>query len=282
MAASKTAVAETKSNLPVVHDYGDYAGAGFEQQDRSDYSIPFLAVLQGLSPELETLENAKPGHILNKVTQDVFAGKEGLAFVPCYTQHVYVEWVPRDAGGGIVGVHELDSPVVAQARANAKVGKFMLENGNELIETFYVYGIVVGEDESTSHAVIAFTSTKIKKYKAWMTKARTIQMRLPDGRKINPPLFAHRYRLKTVKEKNAKGEFYNWDVTFDGDKAEECRLAPNDTVFQEAAQCMELVKSGAAKADYSTENGTDPSEAQAAEAEAETAGAKKPGGKTPF
>ena len=279
MADSK-AVAEAKSNLPVVHDYGDYAGAGFENQDRSDYSIPFLAVLQGLSPELETLESAKPGFILNKVTQDVVSGKDGIVFVPCYTQHVYVEWVPRDAGGGIVGMHELDSEVVAQARAAARTGKFALPNGNELIETFYVYGIMVGEDETTSHAVIAFTSTKIKKYKAWMTKARTVQMRLPDGRKINPPLFAHRHRLKTVKEKNAKGEFYNWDVSFDGATAEACRLAPADSIFQEAAQCMELVKSGQAKADLSTE-GRDPDEAMAAEAEAETAGAPK-GGKAPF
>lgn len=279
MADSK-AVAEAKSNLPAVHDYGDYAGAGFENQDRSDYSIPFLAVLQGLSPELETLESAKPGFILNKVTQDVVSGKDGIVFVPCYTQHVHVEWVPRDAGGGIVGMHELDSEVVAQARAAARTGKFALPNGNELIETFYVYGIMVGEDETTSHAVIAFTSTKIKKYKAWMTKARTVQMRLPDGRKINPPLFAHRYRLKTVKEKNAKGEFYNWDVSFDGATAEACRLAPADSIFQEAAQCMELVKSGQAKADLSTE-GRDPDEAMAAEAEAETAGASK-GGKAPF
>lgn len=278
--ASKDVV-EKQDNLPVVHDYGDYAGAGFENQDRSDYSIPFLAVLQGLSPELETLEDAKPGHILNKVTQDVVPGKDGIVFVPCYTQHVYVEWVPKDAGGGIVGTHELDSEVVAQARAAARVGKFTLPNGNELVETFYVFGVLVGEDESTTQAVIAFTSTKIKKYKAWMTKARTVQMRLPDGRRINPPLFAHRYRLKTVKEKNAKGEFYNWDVAFDGSNAEACRLSPSDELFQEAAQCMELVKSGQAKADLSTE-GRDPDEAMNAEAEAETSGAKKPGGKAPF
>lgn len=279
MAKTENAVTETKTNLPSVDvDYGDYAGAGFENQDRSDYSIPFLAVLQGLSPELETLENAKPGHILNKVTQEVASGKEGVAFVPCYTQHVYVEWVPRDAGGGIVGVHELTSPVVAEARANAKVGKFILANGNELIETFYVYGILVGENGETSQAVIAFTSTKIKKYKAWMTKARTIQIRLPDGRRINPPLFAHRYRLKTVKEKNSKGEFYNWDVTFDGATAEECRLAPSSELFQEAAQVMELVKSGAAKADYSTETG---SEAEAGGEEAAPAAGAN-GKKAPF
>lgn len=256
MAKSENAVVETTANLPSVDvDYGDYAGAGFENQDRSDYSIPFLSVLQGLSPELESIETAKPGHILNKVTQEVYPGKDGVAFVPCYTQHVYVEWVPRDAGGGIVGIHELTSPVVAEARANAKVGKFALANGSELIETFYVYGILVGDNGETTQAVVAFTSTKIKKYKAWMTKARTIQIRLPDGRRINPPLFAHKYRLKTVKEKNTKGEFYNWEVAFDGATAEECRLAPTSELFQEAAQCMELVKSGAAKADFSTETG---------------------------
>lgn len=254
MATTKKEVAEKKDQLPAEFDYGEYAGAGFENQDSSDYSIPFLEVLQGQSPELETIEAAKPGHIINKVTQDVTAGKDGIVFVPCYTQHVFVEWVPRDAGGGLVNVHELDSDVVAQAKASGqRTGKIILENGNELIETFYVYGIQVLEDGTSAQAVIAFTSTKIKKYKAWMTKARTVQMRLPDGRKINPPLFAHRYRLTTFKDRNKHGEWYNWEPAFDGENAEAARLAPNSETFQEATQVLELVRSGQAKADYSSQ-----------------------------
>lgn len=46
-------VAELKSNLPVVaHDYGVDAGAGFENQTSEDYAIPFIGVLQALSPQV--------------------------------------------------------------------------------------------------------------------------------------------------------------------------------------------------------------------------------------
>lgn len=244
-----TEVKKQEKNLPATYEYEGYENAGFDNQGKDDYSIPFIDLLQGLSPELETLDKAKPGHIVNKVTQDLFDRDKGIAFVPCYTQHVFVEWVPRDNGGGLVQVHELNSEVVAKAKASGhRTGAIVLENGNELIETFYVFGVQVFEDETTAQAVVAFTSTKIKKYKAWMTKARTIQIKLEDGRKINPPLFAHRYRMKSVKEKNKHGEFYNWDITFDGEDAIQARLAPSSEVFQEAAQVMELVKSGQAKA----------------------------------
>lgn len=273
-------VVETKDNLPATYDYGDYAGSGFENQSRDDYSVPFLEVLQGLSPEIEQLDSAKPGHIINKVTKDLYQGKDGIAFVPCYTQHIYVEWVPRDNGGGLVAVHALDSDVVRVAKENApKMGKIILENGNELLETFYVFGVQVAEDGSSSQAVIAFTSTKIKKYKAWMTKARTIQIRLPDGRKINPPLFAHVYRLKTIKESNKKGEFYNWDITFNAESAEKARLAVDSETFQEAVQVMELVKTGMAKVDYSTQSRDESAEDDAVNQAASEGGAgtgKKP------
>lgn len=245
---------EGAKSLPAVYDYGEYADAGFENQTKDDYSIPFLEVLQGLSPELETLEGARPGHILNKVTQDIFAGKDGIVFVPCYTQHVFVEWIPRDSGGGLVAVHDINSPVVEQARSGGqRTGRLSLENGNELVETFYVFGIQVLPDGSSMSCVMAFSSTKIKKYKSWMTKARTIQIVLPGGRKINPPLFAHRYRLTTSKEKNKHGEFYNWEVSFDGETAEAARLSPHDQLFKEAANVLDMVKSGKAKADYSSQ-----------------------------
>lgn len=281
MATAKKEVVEKQDNLPAAYDYGEYAGAGFENQSRDDYSVPFLEVLQGLSPEIEQLDSAKPGHIINKVTKDLYAGKDGIAFVPCFTQHVYVEWVPRDSGGGFVATHALDSDVVRVAKENApRMGKIVLENGNELLETFYVFGVQVAEDGSSSQAVIAFTSTKIKKYKAWMTKARTIQIRLPNGSKINPPLFAHVYRLKTIKESNKHGEFYNWDITFNAEKAEDARLSVNSETFQEAVQVMELVKTGMAKVDYSATTRDESAEDDAVN-QAAAAGGNGTSGKRP-
>ncbi len=254
---SKTTDVVKKSDAAMVEygAYAEYAGAGFENQTREDYSIPFLQILQALSPQLQENDSLRPGMILNTVTGEAWDGKKGLAFVPVTTQHLYVEWKPRDAGGGFVGVHEVNSDLVKQAKAaSTEYGKYNTPDGNELIETYYVYGLVLDDDGNASEAVLAFSSTKIKRYKGWMTKARTIQIPLPDGRRIPAPLFAHRYRLRTILEKNNKGQFYNWDnVTFDGANAQEARLLPNDPLFQSAVGIKTLIEQGKARAAYESQ-----------------------------
>lgn len=249
------AVKEQNTAMAKYGAYADYAGAGFENQTRDDYSIPFLQILQALSPQLQENDSLRPGMILNTVTGDAWDGKKGIAFVPATTQHVYVEWKPREAGGGFVGIHEVDSDLVNTAKAvSSEYGKYSTLDGNELIETFYVYGIALDDDGNTSEAVLAFSSTKIKKYKGWMTKAKTIQIPLPDGRRIPAPLFAHRYRLKTVSEKNKKGQFFNWDsITFDGENAQQARLLPDDPLFQLAVNIKSMIEQGKARAAYESQ-----------------------------
>ena len=255
---SKTTDVAVKEQNTAMAEYGayaDYAGAGFENQTSDDYSIPFLQILQALSPQLQESDSLRQGMILNTVTGEVWDGKKGIAFVPATTQHVYVEWKPRDAGGGFVGIHEVNSDLVNHAKAaSSEYGKYNTPDGNELIETFYVYGIALDDDGNASEAVLAFSSTKIKKYKGWMTKAKTIQIPLPDGRRIPAPLFAHRYRLKTVSEKNNKGQFFNWDaITFDGENAQQARLLPDDPLFQSAVNIKSMIEQGKARAAYESQ-----------------------------
>ena len=259
MASTKKDVApsnteNTGTNIVAAAAYADFAGQGFENQTADDYSIPFMTVLQALSPQLlpeAGNDHLKQGMIYNTVTGDYYSGKDGIVFVPSSTRHEFIEFKPRESGGGFVGRHDIDSPIVSDAKARAvDYGKFSTPDGNELIETFAVYGVVVGPDGSLTDAVIAFSSSKIKKYKAWMTKAKTIQLDLGNGRRIPAPLFAHKYRLKTVSEKNSKGSFYNWDISFDGANAVEARLAPDNELFQQAYHLKGLLDSGAARANY--------------------------------
>ena len=249
------AVKEQNTAMAEYGAYADYAGAGFENQTSDDYSIPFLQILQALSPQLQENDSLRQGMILNTVTGEVWDGKKGIAFVPATTQHVYVEWKPRDSGGGFVGIHEVNSDLVNHAKAaSSEYGKYTTPDGNELIETFYVYGIALDDDGNASEAVLAFSSTKIKKYKGWMTKAKTIQIPLPDGRRIPAPLFAHRYRLKTVSEKNNKGQFFNWDaIAFDGENAQQARLLPDDPLFQAAVNIKSMIEQGKARAAYESQ-----------------------------
>lgn len=252
--ATEVAVKEENTAVAEYGAYADFAGSGFENQTNEDYSIPFMQVLQALSPQLQENDALRAGMIVNTVTGEIFDGKEGFAFVPAITQHLYVEWKPRSAGGGFVGIHQIESEVVAHAKAaSTEYGKYSTPEGNDLIETFYVYGIVVDNDGNEGQAVLAFSSTKIKKYKGWMTKAKTIQIQLPDGRRIPAPLFAHRYRLKSVSEKNNKGQFHNWEIAFDGTNAVEARLLPNNPLFQAAVSIKNLIEQGKARAAYESQ-----------------------------
>lgn len=212
--------------LAVGYDYGDQAGIGFDNQTSDDMSIPFLGVLQAISPEVagepgQRIKGATSGMMINTVTKELYDGDAGVIVQPCDTSHVYVEWKPRNQGGGFVGQHATDSDIVKKAIAESKeYGKYKTPTGNDLIETFYIAALMHRSADVSEQAtlgpepiLIAFTSTKIRAYKNIMTRLRTFAGR--------PPLFAHRLRFTTVTEKNNKGVFSNYAIAplVDGDVA---------------------------------------------------------------
>lgn len=245
--STRTAVAAASSTALTAVDYGDYGNAGFENTTNDDFSIPFLDILQGQSPEVESLDSAKPGMFHNTVTDDLYDGKEGVSVIVVNTSHEFVEWKPRNQGGGIVDRHAVDSLVVADARANSdKFNELTTDKGNDLVETYYAYILLLGPDGPVP-AVLSCSSTRIKPYKAMMTKANMIMVPAPGGGKRKPPLFAHKFRLTTAKRKNADGEWHTFEVAFDSpDKsAAGARIGPDDELFQAAVDFYQVIKDGA-------------------------------------
>lgn len=239
---------QTGGDVANYDGYAEFAGAGFENQTSDDYSVPFITILQGLSPQLEKDKTLRQGMFINTVTGEAFDGDDGIVFVPATTQHMVVEFKPRDSGGGFLGTHAVDSDIVNRARDQfGAFGDWKTPEGMELIETFYVYGLAIKDDGSYFQAVLGFTSSRIKKYKGWMTMAKTIQMQGTNGSRFVAPLMAHRYRLTSESEKAAKGSFYNWNIRFDGKDAMAARIDPKDSVFQEAVAIKKLIESGKAK-----------------------------------
>lgn len=246
---------KTQSTEVAYFDYGEDSGQGFEGQTSADYSIPFIAVLQQMSPQCDgSVEGAKPGMLFNTVTGEMWDSKEGVEFVAGTTEHVFVEWVPREKGGGMVGRHEAESDVVRSARArNSEFGKLRTASGNDLIETFYVYGVLCAGGEPSERVVLAFTSTKIKTYKHWNTKVGFFMVPTKNG-KMRPPLFAHLVKVTSTKEKNNKGEFYNFVLApANGDVAKSL-LPSSDSRYNAAKDVKEAVLAGQAKANYASQD----------------------------
>jgi len=238
-------------------DYGEMAGDGWDNTGQDDFTIPFLAIIQAMSPqvqetEAEYIEGTKAGSLINTASQELFDGKAGVEFVPCYTQHLFVEWKNRQTdGGGFVASHEADSDIVREAKARStEFGKYSVpvEAGHphDLVETFYVYGLVVNGEEIVTPCMISFSSTKIKAYKAMMTPMRQVKGR--------PPLFAFKLRINTVSEKNSKGTYHNFKISFANGSAVDSLLAPDSLFVLAGKEFKDQIAEGKVKVDHSGAN----------------------------
>jgi len=201
MTKPKTGVPAKAEGTAVVgaHDYGTQTGEGFEGTTGDELAIPWLNILQSNSPQVEdkTIKGAETGRLHNSQTNELYGGygQPGLIVVPVKREQSFVEWIDREKGGGFVARHEVDSDIVKAAITAAgggKVfGKLELENSNHLVQTFYVYVLILDEKgmEQVDFAIVAFNSTKIGPYKNWWTA----MLKLKGG----PPLYANRARLGT-------------------------------------------------------------------------------------
>jgi hypothetical protein len=241
--------------LAATPDYSEYEGqTGFENQTRDDRSTPYLTLLQTNSPQCDdeeegNVEGAMPGMFLNSATEELYDGRgDGVIVVPAYTEHLFIEYKPRESGGGFVGTHEVDSDVVRKARSEAIAFNKLKVGENDLTEAFYLYAVLCDGDEPVSGIVIPFTSTKIKTYKKWNTRVSTLLVAKADGRRGTPPIFAHLVRVKSLKQENQHGKFFIFDLTPANGTVLESLLPPNDVRMQAGLELMKTVAAGEAKA----------------------------------
>ena len=242
------------AGLPAAFDYGADAGGGFENQTADDYSVPFIALLQSKSKEVEKEDSVlRAGMLMLTDTKEAFDGKKGLLFVPATTQHVINIWTPRDKGGGLVERLLPGDPKAeaAYAKAGTRFGKIQDEDGNEVVDTFNIFGQLVSEDdfEPLGMAVIGCNSTKIGPYQGLMKRLRTHQIKDGNGRKVKPPMFAYVIRVTTESE-TRKGQ-KNFNFRFHaavGDDLGKSMLPPNHPAYIAARMVRDKVDAGQLKA----------------------------------
>jgi len=264
MATKKSTEVAEKKNTQVAaggFSYGDDSGGGFENKTGADLSIPFINLLQSNSPEVQKSKDGKVriGFMKNTVTGEIFTGDEGLYFLPVHDDSAFVEWVPRHKGGGFVAVHDPASEEVQEAikrnggripKKGSDGKKIPLAIGpNELVETYYLYGLILEEDLETTRgfAVIAFTSTKIKVYRDFVTAMMLI--------KGQPPMWAFRVHITSDIQENESGTFANYEIKpATGENWVECLIPPDSDLYTEAKDFRKMVTSGMARADFSQQN----------------------------
>jgi|TARA_R110000850_G_scaffold71610_4_gene157834 hypothetical protein len=213
-----TAVAENKKaelSTDLMDDIMEFAGEG-TSFDSDEMLIPFVRALQALSPQLnkkkpEFIPGAEQGDLYNTVTGEVWKGEEGASIVPCFQTTKYLEFVPRDQGGGFKGEINVTDPILQRTE---RVGsKEILPHGNELVKSDQHFCLVLSGDGAYQPAVIDMKSTQLKVSRRWKTQIAMQKIKHPKtGAMITPPLFATVWKITTVEESNDQGTWFSPSV----------------------------------------------------------------------
>jgi len=240
MAQNKEVAKAIKLDLATLaSDSKDVSGFGNLDLSR-DLAIPYINILQSNSPQLnkskaEYVEAARPGQFYNTVTQEV---TDSIDVIPVYYQLKYVEWKPREQGGGFVEGHNADSGILSQTKRDPMTSKDTLPSGNYIATTAYHYVLVLNKDGGAQQAVVSMTSTQLKKSRRWNSLMLSQKVRGPAGM-FTPPTFALIYKLSTVSESNDRGSWFGYQIEKVG-QVEDATLYDEAKSFSTAASKGEV------------------------------------------
>lgn len=232
-----------------------------EHYTAQDISIPFITIIQGMSPQIKRthakyVEGALPGMIYNTVTQRLIPGDVGLPLIPIMYDRCFIEWTPRDDGGGFAGKYSIEQGQKALVQRNDNNKPIIMAGspvgtpGNELVETASHVVLDLYEG-GMSPAIISMSSTQLKKSRDWNfnLSQRTATI---NGNTISPARFFWLYKFTTVGESKKDYSWDGWKITSMGD----VRDLPNGkAVYDVAKKLRDDLSTGAVTVDYSKADG---------------------------
>lgn len=218
-----------KENTKVAVRSAAPMGRGFEEADAESFAIPFLSVLQKLSPQADPddpayVKGAKPGMFINTVTQELF---DEVTIIPCAFQRRFNRWATREAGGGFKGMFLPSAIAGMEASSVIKQSEegrwfFPLPDGtiNEkkcdiLTDTRMHFCQLVDGDGGMTGVLVSLSRTQLRKSKGWMT---LMQQRGGD-------MWDTAYVCSTKDEENDKGKWKGWVIAVERETTAEEREA---------------------------------------------------------
>ena len=191
------------------------AGVGLENITTEDMQIPFIRIIQALSPQLQKddplyIKGAQQGDIFNTVSQELYRetidDSTSLVVVPAFFEKKFLEFQLRSSGGGFV--RELapdDKDITMTSRENTTE---LLPNGNELVRTHQHLVIAKSADGTIAPSVLDMKKTQLKVSRRWNTLKNSA--RLPSGALM--PIYGTAWRVTTVLEANDQGKWFNYKL----------------------------------------------------------------------
>lgn len=247
MAGKDVAKAE-KSTVPAFLQKADDLSKYQEHMTQDDVSIPFIQILQSLSPQCvegdpEYMEGARPGMFLNTVTKEL-TPKDGFEFIPIAYKDSFVEWVPRNQGGGFVREYSVpDGMTIPTARNEnghdiIQDGSPLGKPGNQLNRTHTHFVFKLKKGGGFEPAVLSMAMTQLKPSKNLNSLVQNNP--LPG---IGVLRFAHVIKAGVELRKNDQGSWYVWSWNRVG-------FVEDQEIFDAAKTFADGVREGEHKADF--------------------------------
>src|SRR6185312_15757276 len=226
----------SKEQQNAVMAFDDVAGDYYQGLDPQAFTMPFLALLQGLSPQCQRgnpayVKDAAPGMILNTLTGKLY---ERLDVSVAKRTHSLCWWTPRDKGGGWLGEIELERPgTEAEQRFMAlpldEKKRRIDKDGNEWTEHRNFFCRIVAADNAREPVVVSQTKSQLKTARDWnslidLYSAR-VPARSPDGQVITgqdgrplmrPALGSEIWTLSSKLRTKGENSWFMWTVAHKG------------------------------------------------------------------
>ena len=229
----KNEISEKKNtDIAVPSEFYDDAGSGLENIGAEDVTIPRLKILQAMSPEVNKhdgkyVDGASTGDIINTVTSTLYNESNPLIVLPVAYKRLFLEWTPRESGGGLVAQH--DDPSVLEKTTKNEQYQDVLENGNYIQTSATHFVLVINADGSYDTAMISMAGTQLKRSRTWNSMMASVKMKSGD-KVFTPPTFTHTYGLNCVQESNDRGTWFGWGITAKG------QVTGDEMTYYEAAK----------------------------------------------
>jgi len=247
-----------------VNDLDELTQAGQEFKEtlgKDDMSIPFIQILQQLSPQCtkgqpEYIKGAESGELFNTVTSQRWSTRDdddqpivGMRILPITYKRTFIEWVPRNKGGGLVKEWDVDQGLAIVTARNENNQDIIQQGspygtpGNQLNDTHTHFVFVIREDGTYFPAVLAMSSTQIKPSKN--LNSMIADQKLSNG--AQAPRFFAIWNVTTDQRTNDQGSWYIWKFEKAGD-VQSLGMMP---MFREAKAFAASVLAGEHKVDHS-------------------------------
>jgi hypothetical protein len=221
MAKSKAIAKKGNGGVPATleEEMAADAGDGTQGMTTKDMAIPFLRVLQKMSPQLAKregayIEGAQEGDIINTVTGQLWSEEDSLVVIPCAFMFKFIEWTAREDGGGYVDSFTRED-ALPETQPDERKRARRVDNNHIISDTAEHYVIIVSPDGGFEHAVISMSSSGLKHSRKWNSLVNQQTIQTKEGLKP-APTYSRMYKIGVQEESNNDGSWMGWSISMEG------------------------------------------------------------------